>query len=285
MRVAASRNPALAAAQLLRQQYQELSTTLAALRSRTSSTRVHDARVAARRLRTTLSALAPEMPRAAQRRLKRDLKSLANELGAARDAEIRAGLVVPLVLDHKRIAVRSERAALRALQAAARDERARLRRILRSAAFERRQSQMDLRAAALLGRLPAQLPAELLLHTDLRRRWSKLRRALKRKPRSYRQLHALRLRVKKCRYLLDSAPGPGSQMAGRWLRRLQDRLGQLHDVVQTRMWLRERRAKLHGGTHLRRALRQQAKTLRAKLRRQLRAVPRKVRTALAEGES
>src|SRR5580692_11453268 len=81
------------APQLIGAQYSTFRTRLCRLRVRSSAARVHDTRVAARQLRSTLAALASVLPDRAAHRLRLDLKKIAEELGSSRDARVRGSAV------------------------------------------------------------------------------------------------------------------------------------------------------------------------------------------------
>jgi CHAD domain-containing protein len=206
---------------------------------------VHKARVAIRRLRTILVDVAPAIDAPRGDQLREDLRRMARELGWVRDADIRAEVLLPAL---RRIDAEAGVAANRAartlekkLQAARRESRRRLRAYLRALPEPTAYLQDD---ELLAGGRSAETAAILegLLDRALQRRWKKMLKALQRNPASAARRHALRIRVKKCRYLLDArrTRKPPHQLAEalRLLRRLQDRLGSLNDLAQVRRWLR-----------------------------------------------
>jgi CHAD domain-containing protein len=86
-----------------------------------------------------------------------------------------------------------------------------------------------------------------------RERWRRLARAAKalgRNP-SARDLHAVRIRTKRCRYAVEAIePVLGKRGASfaRELAKLQDRLGELNDAAVAESWLREWARTRRGGS-------------------------------------
>lgn len=207
---------------------------------------VHQARVAMRRLRTILADVADSLGAEPADRLLAELRSLSRELGKVRDADIRARILLPVLQAIDRDAGdavnRAARSLERKLHADCRESRRGMRASLRTLPGP----VAALRVTDLLaGSAPANSRKQLdaLLARALQRRWKRMLKALQHNPASAARRHALRIRVKKCRYLLEarrasSLPPP---LAGalRRLRRLQDRLGNLNDLAQLRRWLNQ----------------------------------------------
>jgi CHAD domain-containing protein len=187
--------------------------------------RVHDRRVAIRRLRTAVEVFEPTLPKRAKA-VRRELKGAFSALGSRRDADVAigalremepqldeadlpglAGLIAALDAEGAAQAFDAD-AALRAREGAALlAERARKRggppasRALRSAA----------------GRRMADVTAGLSALED---------------PRDTRALHDLRISAKRLRYVLEAAApalGPAALDGAKAARELQDLLGDIHD--------------------------------------------------------
>jgi CHAD domain-containing protein len=217
--------------------------------------KVHHARIVARRLRVLLRALQGSFKRTEVKRYLRALQSLAHDLDAVREADVtRAALRQRMSGCSTRQANQAQTLYLAGVRERTRAVRA-LRTIMTAPAWQDRQA--DLRQLATLA--PARVLAPRLLR-QLRRR---ARHALRETDRGHRQLHKLRLKLKVLRYFLEEFPprGPNAVRTElKYLRRLQDCLGELHDA-----WRLNRR--------LRRDLRRfaAARAVRATLRRRQRA--------------
>ncbi|HWW19662.1 MAG TPA: CHAD domain-containing protein [Steroidobacteraceae bacterium] len=252
----------------MHEQYRLLRAQLAPLRRRSSPARVHDSRIAARQLRSTLSALAPALPGRARRALRHELKTLSDHLGAARDARVRTDLLLPLLQRHPVTDRRQQTLVL--LRAASRQASARAHRWLNAAAFDQCLRRMD-RAAKTLTRAAQPSPnAKALLREALLDRWSRLRHAPKNTPLAPDDIHRLRLMTKKCRYLLAIYPPTHHASTREWLKQLQGCLGDLHDLQQARGWLQQQ----HGLRPPDRVLRIRLGARTARLTTQLRALLR-----------
>jgi CHAD domain-containing protein len=210
---------------------------------------VHQARVAARRLRSDLRSFRPFVDAAWSDSLRDDLRWLGAALGRARDADVllarleaRAGalpdadqLAVDAVLDR----LRAQRAEARARLLAALDDP-------RAAALADR-----LVAAARAPRLSgeASRPASVVLPRIVRRPWRDLARAhaaLGDHPSDH-ALHEMRILAKRCRYAAEaSAPALGApaRRLARAVARVQDVLGEHQDAVVAREWLAKAAADL-----------------------------------------
>jgi len=250
-------------AALVEQQVRLLSTVARLHAGR--ATDVHDARVAARRLRSLLATYRPLLDERRSRRLGRRLREFARALNEVREADVRRDMLL----------------ALAKLEPALADEEAgRLRSMLRRSCAESRRSLRreiaskdwassvealgDERAlAALRLRQDAGL-REVLELVD--RPWRDAEERLARPPRGADELHRLRLVLKRCRYALESVsslqPVQAEQVLAR-LRSAQDRLGEHRDAVQARKWVRENEERLGRplARRMDRMLRRREKTL------------------------
>jgi CHAD domain-containing protein len=124
---------------------------------------------------------------------------------------------------------------------------------------------MDHALDKILAKARSQPKAGELVRDALLARWLKLVRALDVNATSPPDLHALRIRAKKCHYLLHSYPRSHRQSTSAWLKGLQECLGRLHDIAQARRWLNSKRTDRALGKRLRSQLRSQAGDLRTEL--------------------
>jgi CHAD domain-containing protein len=221
------------ARRVLQEHWRRARTLLRRLPRDLTADNVHASRVAVRRLRTVLAALAPGLDPVPLDRVRRDLKDIAAELGAARDADIRCAILLPMLP-----ALDTTGTLATQLRGARHDARRRLRARLRSAAAGHRLERISRTLAAETFIVPAADPDALLARaTD--RQCRKLARSLERRRESPARRHAMRIRAKKCRYLLDAChaqPRHGRAIRAQ-LRDLQDCLGDLNDLEQTSQWL------------------------------------------------
>lgn len=226
----------LASAALAEQQARLKST--AARLDAASVADIHDARVAARRLRSLLATFGPLLEERSSRRLRRRLRDFARALSGVREADVRRDLLQALIKGNASFATADAghlRACLRQSCAEARQ------------ALGREIAGKDWTAlvetltdepipAAVMVRRDAGL-GELLELVD--RPWREAGILLARPPRGANRLHRLRLVLKRCRYALESVSGVESVHAQATLRRLrsaQNYLGDHRDAVQAREW-------------------------------------------------
>jgi CHAD domain-containing protein len=221
---------------LLEQAYHDARTLILQLRKHCDAERVHDARVAARRLRTTLAALAPGLPARRVDSFRRELRRLTAALAPARDTQVRKQLLVPLLRAQGIRSVAAQR-EIKLIDAHVRRTRRQTQASLRTHQFEQQLRRADRSLQQLAKSLPALKPKRLLRRALLRH-WTKLARCLDSDETSPDALHAMRIRVKKCRYLLEAYDRSYAHGTGKWLVALQDCLGQLHDLAQAQAWLK-----------------------------------------------
>ncbi len=205
---------------------------------------VHQARVAARRLRSDLrtfgSLLEPEWDAL----LRSELRWIGDELGVVRDAEVLDDLLRGKVVQLGGPDRAAAGPVLDRLLARRHDARAHLLQSMRSARY-----------AALLDRLvdaaraprllpAASAPAAEALPALVAASWTDLRRAigaLAPHPADA-ALHAVRIRAKRCRYAAEAAAaivGKRARSFARAVAAVQDVLGAHQDAVVARMWLRD----------------------------------------------
>ncbi|HEU5004028.1 MAG TPA: CYTH and CHAD domain-containing protein [Actinomycetota bacterium] len=218
---------------------------------------VHQARVAARRLRSELRLFRPELEPDWERRLSDGLKRLGQALGAVRDTDVMvAGLQDALA----ELELADGAAAGSLLNRLVRE---------RTAAVARLRAEMDgeayldlldaLSSAALAPELVRDEGAEVhdVLPALMRRQWKRMRAQAGSLPEVPRDeaLHELRKRAKHLRYAAERAApalrGTTAKRAAKLGRRaedLQDVLGRLHDAGVREEWLRAQKRLKEGAS-------------------------------------
>lgn len=207
---------------------------------------VHDARVALRRLHSSLAQLRGVLARGERQRLGRELRWLARRLGRARDLDV-------LGAELRRARPPASLAPFLArLEAERADQQARILRTLESTRAKKLLARLEARFAGT----PAQRRSGRRAHAPFAR---VLARRLARRLRRVREravaldadsrpdaLHRLRIEAKKLRYLLECAEGlaPRDEQrhALRLLKDLQTALGAIQDAEVQRAYLRRRRS-------------------------------------------
>lgn len=226
---------------------------------------IHQARVTARRLRSLLKTYRRALDRPAARLYRLDLKSFARALGPLREADVRLALLREEARDaglSGTVRKRLDGLLRRDCEVARWD-------------FSKRASDPDWRAlAAALDRAPQgeALLADRRLQIDdaldlVARPWRRVRGLLRKRVRKPGELHELRLRLKHCRYALESVGDMAPQDSARLLRRLrraQDALGMHRDVLEAMEWVQRHSVELgeEASGALRVALKARAKSLR-----------------------
>ncbi len=199
---------------------------------------VHQLRVAARRLRSTLAAFRAVLDVAATAPLREELAWLGGELSAARDDEVALAHLHELVLSQPEDFVLGPVAA-RIQQTAIREGQVGLDRALRTVSEPRYVQLLDA-LHALLDAPPftarASDPVQPVLRNAIRRSVKRLRRHLATARRApddarYEALHAVRKAAKRVRYAAEI--GPVKPLA-REAERVQTLLGELQDSGVTR---------------------------------------------------
>jgi CHAD domain-containing protein len=206
---------------------------------------VHQARVAARRLRSDLRTFRAQLEAEWNASLREELRRVGEELGAVRDAEVlRDRLAGRATL----LSERDRKSATRLL--------ARLDRAHAQARDRLRATFDDPRYLALLDRLVeaahspavldevAGLPAVDSLGSVVERPWNHLRESVKRVTADPTDelLHAVRIRAKRARYAAEAVGlvfGDRAHEFADIAAELQDVLGEHQDSVVARRWLRE----------------------------------------------
>jgi CHAD domain-containing protein len=200
---------------------------------------VHDARVAARRLRSLLKTYRPLLDERGSRRLRCQLRQVARTLSSVREADVRREMLLALA----RLEPALPAADLGRLRTALRESRAGARRsLLREvASTDWASSVAELGDERTLSALAVRGDTGLARVLELvDRPWRGVEKLLARPPKGAARLHRLRLALKRCRYALESVSGVKPERAEQVLVRLrsaQDRLGEYCDAAQAREWL------------------------------------------------
>jgi CHAD domain-containing protein len=235
---------------------------------------VHELRVATRRLRAVLKMLRGELQPRLYAELNFDLKNLTRETGRLRDADVRRQFLMPMIREASQFPPDVQRDCAIVLEQARTDAREELRSRMREAQWPDRLARV--RATA---RDPDLVAAQLeplgeFVSSALGRQLADLRRRMRRGQLGPRRLHRLRMRIRDARYAAEatlpllrqrSAPLAGT------LQRLQDRLGEAHDLTEAQSLLAGSFLSGAVGVSL-------AETLDASAERQLRRCRRKLRS-------
>jgi CHAD domain-containing protein len=201
---------------------------------------LHDMRVATRRLRAALHTFAGGMPPRLHARMTEELKWLGRLLGGVRDLDVQLAKLNGFTA----AAPAGFRPALRRLHAYVEGERTR-RRVamlagLDTARYFRLLIQLERFAYSRVAKRPRQGTAQAAIATAGRRAIKRAFRRLTKRgakiqavPRPE-DLHALRIRAKRLRYLLEflqELTGKSGRRLIKYLTTLQDLLGSYHDAV------------------------------------------------------
>lgn len=205
---------------------------------------VHQARVACRRIRSSLRTFASVLEPDWTARLRDELRWLADRLGEVRDADV----LLARLEGGLATLPEADKAPGRRLLAGLAGERDEARARLIEAMGEERYTRLldELVAAAVAPAVLADAarPAAEVLPPLAAAAWSKLRKAVRRagdEP-SDEALHQIRIRAKRLRYAVEAVAPVAGKPAGRLARaaaHLQDVLGEQHDAVVAEAWLRQ----------------------------------------------
>jgi len=205
---------------------------------------LHHMRTAVRRLRAILRAVRDVFDAAEIARLRGELRWLGSTLGAARDADVLRAHLRGAFAALGRVDAATVRRLRGRLDAEGRQARAR---VVAALASPRYRALLADLAAITRGRPPA--AGDLALAEIAAKQFKKLRRAVKALPRqpSDRELHAVRIKLKRARYageLAEVEAGPRAEKFVHKAARVQDILGEHQDAVVAE---RRLRALLRGG--------------------------------------
>jgi CHAD domain-containing protein len=205
---------------------------------------VHQARVATRRLRSDLRTFAPLVSAEWARSLRDELGWLADALGRVRDGDVMLERMRTRAASLPEAGAHGATHVLTALEQERNVAFDELREAIHS---DRYLKLLDLlvaaaREPALVG--DADLPAKEVLPELVRRPWKKLAKAVKAigDPPADSELHAVRIRTKRCRYAAEAvAPvlGKRARAFASAAAELQEVLGDLNDAVVAESWLRD----------------------------------------------
>lgn len=207
---------------------------------------MHDTRVAARRFRALLRGLESRLNPVLATQLEFELRAIGRTLAPLRDADVRrasvAGTLRGLLRSDPVFALQCRdfvASFLASLDGARLQERRDLRSALRSDSWAGRLERIRrfLRDEALV--LPGRESLAETLAPEIERRWRRLHRRMQGNPQSIRRLHRLRIGAREVRYLIEEcvpAPERNGLASLELARRVQNALGDLHDLVQLRAW-------------------------------------------------
>ncbi len=204
---------------------------------------VHQARVAARRLRSDLRTFRSLLDQEWSEPLREELKWLGSELGAVRDADVLLGRVKAATAhlppdDHAAVQRLTDRVVER------RDEaRTELLAAMDGERYDALLERINQAARDPLLLPDAARPARKVLPSLVRNPWRHLRRTVDALPAgpADSELHEVRIRAKRCRYAAEAVALVFGKTANEFadaIAELQDVLGEHHDAVEAEGWLR-----------------------------------------------
>ena len=231
---------------LLLDRWADLSRTLEALDRSVTAEHIHNARVAARRLRSVLRTLQADCQPLRYAELRFDLKFIGHRLGHARTSDMHAVVIDRLLASLHKPHARDER-SLRTLLARMTDtEHKSIARHLDSTAWTARVARITAHANIDELLLPAKASEQEELCVLLLATIDKATKVLGKERRSTLKLHKQRIAVKNARYVFEAllpawrAKNPAQFDAERLLtalRDFQDLLGTARDFDATAHWL------------------------------------------------
>jgi CHAD domain-containing protein len=205
---------------------------------------VHQARVATRRLRSTLRTFRKLLEPEWTTRLRDELKWLADLLGNVRDADV---LLARFQEHLKALPEADVKAGQRLLRSLVEQREADRRRLLRAMGEPRYATLLDdlVAAAGAPALLPgADRPAEEVMPPLVAKPWRRLRKTVRNAgpDPTDEDLHQIRIRAKRARYAAEAVEPVIGKPAERFADAaadLQDVLGDQHDAVVGEAWLRQ----------------------------------------------
>jgi CHAD domain-containing protein len=226
---------------ILRDSWSALQNTLPPLTQEVDTDRIHDARVAARRLRALLRSMRPEVNPLAYAQLKFDLTNLGRDLANARTVDVRGRLIESLLAIHPQPNLHDHRGLRKLLERMVETTRKRLVRRVNDNVWQSRITRLRETAAGDELLLHAIREPEDDIRTMLADSIDAASRALRRRKTNLRSLHQQRIRIKCARYVSEALlPRLGSKGRGALseLREAQDILGEIRDLAELVAWLR-----------------------------------------------
>lgn len=230
----------------LRHVLDELSTHVRTLRAHEAGARagrdperVHQMRVAVRRLRATLRASRALFDARGVEHLRSELDWLGDRLGLVRDLDVLHDYLRPRLDALEGAEHRAGRRVLRKLSA----DRVRARADLNEALDGSRYPRILELLETFLARPPA-AAADVSLPDVAATEWKRLRKAVQKLPGrpSADELHAVRIKVKRARYAAELARAAAGARGKRFIdqaKKLQDILGDLQDAVVIEQYLHD----------------------------------------------
>ena len=224
---------------------------LPAARLGTDPEGVHQARVAARRLRSDLKTFKPLLDSEWSADLQEQLRWLIDELGAVRDNDVLGAKLRDVIERHPEIEPDAARGVFHQVQLERRRGRRRLLRHLGDVRAIELLDHLVAAAAAPATVKRAARPARAVMPQLVRKRWKRLDRAIDgvgRRPTAA-ELHRVRILAKQLRYASEAvAPAAGKQARkfANDAASIQDALGELNDATVIGGWLAATADRLDG---------------------------------------
>lgn len=224
---------------------------LPAARLGTDPEGVHQARVAARRLRSDLKTFEPLLDSEWSAGIQAQLRWLIDELGAVRDSDIRRTKLQDVTVRHPEIDDDAAQGVFQQVRLGRRRDR---RRLLRHLGADRATELLDHLVAASAAPETverAARPARDVMPKLVRKRWKRLDRAvgrLGRRPTAA-ELHEVRILAKRLRYATEAVTPAVGKQARKFAKdaaRIQDALGELNDAAVVGAWLAATAERLDG---------------------------------------
>jgi CHAD domain-containing protein len=201
---------------------------------------IHDCRVAARKLRVASRALRRRPMQVQTGPLSKELKALLEGLAPARNADVRLQTLRDILLKTGSMNARKSRELLALAYAQHALLRRELSNLTKSPRWAQRRENLALRTMEVATLLEVREPAPQSLKEMIQRRDLGLRRRMGQIVRSPEKIHRLRLRIKELRYLLEAFEplcGELDCVGLTELGRLQDLIGEFHDLWSLGKWL------------------------------------------------
>jgi CHAD domain-containing protein len=213
---------------------------LARLAEASSGEAIHDCRVAARKLRVAARALRRRPMQVRTGPVSKELDALLEGLAPARNADVRLQTLRDILLKSGSMNARKSRELLALAYAQHALLRRELSNLMKSPRWARRREKLAQRTMEVATLLEGREPAPQSMKEMIQRRDRGLRRRMRQIERSPEKIHRLRLRIKELRYLLESFEPLSAELDCvdlKKLGRLQDLIGEFHDLWSLGRWL------------------------------------------------